>query len=777
VTEDGVACGTPDGIGDGIGDLPRPQPDLTVVLCHGFGLGAGMWAFNIDDIARHPRVRRIVALDWPGMGASSRDAAAYHSSDLCPFSVARHPVRRWWHRNEFVSDTIIDSDVFSRFSASPQQAVDFCTAPMASALTQLGVTPGKYVLVGHSLGGYLSAKWAAAVAAREAAAGVAPADSEIQALVLVSPVGVLRGRGEEEEDEARASHSDLAGVSTSMPLKPVGAASASAARPPTRQQAIAAAGLGLRIFDALGRLNVTPQAVARSFVLLKRLRSRSLWRVDRNAAAAERATHIPPAAATPGSNAAVRAAHADEARGGTEAKPSVWSELAERVFGRHVSGGRGARVSPPPPPRDALRPLHAAAESYLKATTMAPGLGELTLNSLLQCDAPAVATEASAALMADTSLAPRFQAPRRHARSTDAGLEGAQRSQDATGPLGRHCFSAAALSTETGVSDAQRARAAALAELAALPTAEVLLRRHPTAASLSVAALEPALATLQMELHSARKAHEQPAQPLLGSPKGPGRAWYHGGLIPGGFVDCFSRDVSDERITVMARQSLLGDLTLALAHTPVHFVYGDSDWMYQPDVWTVVTEMRLRRAYDAAAAAVRSASRLAAKAQPVTLTVLPRSGHHLYTENSSGFAETLYHVCNSICPTAAPLPASANGPVVASTPALAAAATSGAAPASATVTPRSLHAATGSIATTTTVAGICPRRSAVRVHADFAAAVGTAPDATGAAFRGSDTRGSGARRRCEFASLLKSRADIVKFVSGRMFGGTGKPTH
>lgn len=54
------------------GELPSKSPGYTVVLAHGYGLGSGIWAHNIDDIVAIQGVSRVVAFDWLGMGASDR---------------------------------------------------------------------------------------------------------------------------------------------------------------------------------------------------------------------------------------------------------------------------------------------------------------------------------------------------------------------------------------------------------------------------------------------------------------------------------------------------------------------------------------------------------------------------------------------------------------------------------------------------------------------------------------------------------------------------------
>ena len=45
-----------------------------VVLAHGFGSGLAMWMSSLQHIAELDEVRRVIAFDWLGMGASERPA-------------------------------------------------------------------------------------------------------------------------------------------------------------------------------------------------------------------------------------------------------------------------------------------------------------------------------------------------------------------------------------------------------------------------------------------------------------------------------------------------------------------------------------------------------------------------------------------------------------------------------------------------------------------------------------------------------------------------------
>lgn len=134
----------------------------TIVLAHGFGSGLGFFYQNVDRFLRHPSVKRVVLVDWLGMGGSERP------------QCHKRPIRAW-------SD-LTNSWCDSRYSTS--EAVQFFIDPFhawmeSTILNNTNSTMGSesVILVGHSLGGYLSARYALAYPGR------------VQKLVLASPVG------------------------------------------------------------------------------------------------------------------------------------------------------------------------------------------------------------------------------------------------------------------------------------------------------------------------------------------------------------------------------------------------------------------------------------------------------------------------------------------------------------------------------------------------------------------------------------------------------------
>mmetsp|Transcript_25625 Transcript_25625/g.74135 ORF Transcript_25625/g.74135 Transcript_25625/m.74135 type:complete len:362 (-) Transcript_25625:1519-2604(-) len=168
----------------------NPSSEDTLVMAHGYGSGLGFFFRNIDALLSSNQYRRIVLFDWLGMCGSHRPGC--HAS----------PIRGW--------SELTTSFCNSRFTAS--EAVDFFIDPLHNLLEEHNVQ--NMTLVGHSLGGYLSAKY------------VLQYPSErIKKLVLASPVG--------------------------FPNKPPDAL------PPSQLPT------GLRVVDALWSSNITPQQLVR----------------------------------------------------------------------------------------------------------------------------------------------------------------------------------------------------------------------------------------------------------------------------------------------------------------------------------------------------------------------------------------------------------------------------------------------------------------------------------------------------------------------------------
>jgi pimeloyl-ACP methyl ester carboxylesterase len=135
----------------------------TVILAHGFGSGLGFFHANVDLLFQHDAlIAKVVLVDWLGMGGSERP------------SCRSRPRRGWTERS--TSTSWCDS----RFTTS--QACRFFVDPFHSWMQETVLSDkhdkeDEIVLMGHSLGGYLAARY------------VLEYPDTVHRLVLASPVG------------------------------------------------------------------------------------------------------------------------------------------------------------------------------------------------------------------------------------------------------------------------------------------------------------------------------------------------------------------------------------------------------------------------------------------------------------------------------------------------------------------------------------------------------------------------------------------------------------
>jgi cardiolipin-specific phospholipase len=128
----------------------------TVVLLHGYGSGLGFFFRNIDPLIDSGMVGRVLLVDWMGMGGSDRPHCRRPIRGLSDCTTA-------WCQSRF----------------NPSQAVDFFLDPLDRLLKEELAEEEPTWMLGHSLGGYLLARYA-----------LQTKDFlNLQKIILASPVG------------------------------------------------------------------------------------------------------------------------------------------------------------------------------------------------------------------------------------------------------------------------------------------------------------------------------------------------------------------------------------------------------------------------------------------------------------------------------------------------------------------------------------------------------------------------------------------------------------
>ena len=201
------------------------ERERTIVLTHGYGSGLGFYWANYDHLVQ--QYDRVIAVDWLGMGGSSRP----------------HRSKSPW----------ISPCPSKQAGLSPGRGVDFFIDTLEELRKKEDITD--FVLAGHSLGGYLSARYALKYAA----------DAHVCGLVLISPVGV----SSQPLPESTIRHSDLS--------------------------------FGLKAISTAWKWNLTPQTLVRAMgprgrdmvtnVLLRRF-GKTRWGVEEVKLIAEYLYHI-----------------------------------------------------------------------------------------------------------------------------------------------------------------------------------------------------------------------------------------------------------------------------------------------------------------------------------------------------------------------------------------------------------------------------------------------------------------------------------------------------
>jgi cardiolipin-specific phospholipase len=179
-------------------DFNSKPSDTAVVLAHGYGAGVGMWYSSLGGLSRAlvPCGYAIYAIDWLGFARSARLPFPWTSlkAPCGPDSQDDHN-KQLMKRSEAAEAYFVDS--------------------LEKWREKIGVS--QLILVGHSLGGYLSAAYAEKYPNR------------VKRLVLVSPVGIPpapdvatahKATNSEEEEIDESTLESLSPLSNDPPVQP-----------------------------------------------------------------------------------------------------------------------------------------------------------------------------------------------------------------------------------------------------------------------------------------------------------------------------------------------------------------------------------------------------------------------------------------------------------------------------------------------------------------------------------------------------------------------------
>lgn len=152
---------------------PHSAKKSTLVLTHGLGLGLGFYYANIDALSAE--FDRVVALDWSGMGGSSRGSWTISPTPLRFVMISLLAMLP----KSFTARLPLATNVESYNNNNhEEQVVDFFIDDIENwRVKELGAE-SKIVLVGHSFGGFLSTRFALKY------------PEAVQGLVLASPAGL-----------------------------------------------------------------------------------------------------------------------------------------------------------------------------------------------------------------------------------------------------------------------------------------------------------------------------------------------------------------------------------------------------------------------------------------------------------------------------------------------------------------------------------------------------------------------------------------------------------
>ncbi|KAF9922450.1 hypothetical protein FBU30_007421 [Linnemannia zychae] len=190
--------------------ISPPAPgERAIVVCHGYGAGLAFFFRNYLSLSQIPN-SKIYAIDWLGMGASSRPAFNFkHTSKTS------------------IKDVVRDSENFFIDGLEEWRQIQQIE---------------KMVLVGHSLGGYLSTAYALKYPER------------VEKLILVSPVGIPENPEAQKSPLPEPPKEDIS-TGSSQSTSPASSQTAPPRPPPSSWVRKLAIGAWER--------NITPQSIMR----------------------------------------------------------------------------------------------------------------------------------------------------------------------------------------------------------------------------------------------------------------------------------------------------------------------------------------------------------------------------------------------------------------------------------------------------------------------------------------------------------------------------------
>lgn len=137
----------------------------TLVLMHGYASGVGFFYNNLEQFSK--KFDRVIAIDWLGFGASSRYSKGNH---VCPKRSIF---------SDIIDNLLPTSNILPKHN--PKDTTDFFVNGLHQFIEddeELGTAENKFYIAGHSLGGYLTARY------------TLKHPEKIERLIMISPVGI-----------------------------------------------------------------------------------------------------------------------------------------------------------------------------------------------------------------------------------------------------------------------------------------------------------------------------------------------------------------------------------------------------------------------------------------------------------------------------------------------------------------------------------------------------------------------------------------------------------